>query len=198
MEFGEIIFDEVTATSGKGIYDGREFVVSCSDDESTVDGDFNAAEQLFIFTQWEITQPNWVTVLKHQGFKIQTKSPAKSDELHYIIAGPAFAGQRFDLIQQAVDAIDKNNAKINQKDGVFVMNEKVNGIPRNVIDVLAPLRTKHDFLELENPAVLFYRLRAAGHHDVVKYLSDDAGELDQNKWELVVVEIMRKLRNGRI
>lgn len=55
-QFGEIEFQEVTATKGVGTYDGREFILLYSDDTYSVDGEFTDEERLFIFTQWELAQ----------------------------------------------------------------------------------------------------------------------------------------------
>jgi hypothetical protein len=79
-----------------------------------------------------------------------------------------------------------------------MMYDQVNGIPWNVIEVLTPLRKKHDFLHIENPEALFYELRSTGHEDVAEYLDDGSGTLDREKFERVVIEIMRQLRQGRI
>lgn len=47
-----------------------------------------------------------VTVYKHKGIEIQVKAAAKQHEIGYSINHSEFAGQRFNLIQDAIDAID--------------------------------------------------------------------------------------------
>lgn len=48
-----------------------------------------------------------ITVYTHRGIAIQVKSPAKSHEIGYRVNHPSFTGQKFNLIQDAIDAIDK-------------------------------------------------------------------------------------------
>lgn len=48
----------------------------------------------------------WKVVYAHKGIDIKTKSPASPNELHYCIDHYLYVGQTFDLIQNAIDAID--------------------------------------------------------------------------------------------
>lgn len=52
----------------------------------------------------------WVTVHKHKGIAIKMKSPALPSEFGYKIKHKQFTGQLFDLIQDAIDAIDRLTA----------------------------------------------------------------------------------------
>lgn len=53
----------------------------------------------------------YVTVYVHKGHSIQTlytSNPSKGDSPSYIIDNTLFKNKRFNLIQDAIDAIDKN------------------------------------------------------------------------------------------
>lgn len=47
-----------------------------------------------------------VTVYTHRGISIQINQPSQPSEIGYTIAHPQFDGQRFNLVQEAIDAID--------------------------------------------------------------------------------------------
>ena len=51
-------------------------------------------------------------VYRHRGYRICTKSPATADDLDYFIDDSNFRGQRYKLVQDAVDAIDKEVTRI--------------------------------------------------------------------------------------
>ncbi len=78
------------------------------------------------------------------------------------------------------------------------MYDTINGIPKLVLEVLTPLRKKYDFLFLENPEALFYELRAKKEDMVVKFLTDERDQFDRNKFDSVVLQIMKQLRKDRI
>ena len=78
------------------------------------------------------------------------------------------------------------------------MYDTLNEIPQVVLDVLTPMRKKYDFLYLDNSEALFYELRSKGQHDVVNYLSDENKEFERDKFDLVVLQIMKQLRKDRI
>lgn len=78
------------------------------------------------------------------------------------------------------------------------MYDQINGIPKNVIEVLTPLRKKYDFLCLENPGALIYELNSKDHNDVVEFITDDQGEFNREVFERVVITIMTELRENII
>ncbi|MEF2243957.1 hypothetical protein [Paenibacillus sp. IITD108] len=47
-----------------------------------------------------------ITIYKHKGIEIQVKAVAEQHEIGYSINHPVFEGKRFNLVQEAIDAID--------------------------------------------------------------------------------------------
>jgi hypothetical protein len=78
------------------------------------------------------------------------------------------------------------------------MYEKINGIPKKVIEVLTPLRKRYDFLHIDNPAAMIYELRSHGHQEVVDFITDQEEYLDRDRFEKVVITIMKELNKDRI
>lgn len=48
-----------------------------------------------------------ITIYKHKGIEIQVKATAQRHAIGYRINHPAFDGERFNLVQEAIDAIDR-------------------------------------------------------------------------------------------
>lgn len=48
-----------------------------------------------------------ITVYKHKGIEIQVKAVAEVHEIGYTINHAAFKGQRFNLVDHAIKAIDR-------------------------------------------------------------------------------------------
>lgn len=78
------------------------------------------------------------------------------------------------------------------------MYDQINGIPKQVLEVLTPLRKKYDFIHLEHPEALLYDLRSKGHGDVAEQLTDENGNFDRLKFENIVITIMQEMRKELI
>lgn len=55
-----------------------------------------------------------VTVYTHKGIDIKIKSPATADEVGYVIDHKEFEGCQYNLIQDAIDAINSLAFKLSQ------------------------------------------------------------------------------------